>query len=287
LLSSLLSFVTMSNDTTADKEKGGLLTMILRFLGIKKKKEMDQAESASPATPAAPPPARFFGLDVEAVYQHEDRLIQGLPLPVYYCALALKDHFHMEGIFRVTGTYSEMNKMKATFENGDVPDFTTIDNKHSLAGLLEMYFRELPEPVTTYARYNDFMAAAGESLDDEKRIQTLHKAIQTLPKNHVTAMSFFLHLLNQVASHSEENKMDERNLGVVFGQILVGTGFFSLSFADKKKMQEQSLVVQYLIHYCYDLFPEMLDEDHPFQAILKSQVVVADDDEEDVPDQEF
>jgi len=267
-----------------EEKKGGLIAMILRFLGLKKKKEIESPEPASPA-PAAPPPARFFGLEVDIVYQHEDRLIQGLPLPVYHCALALKDHFHMEGIFRVTGTYSEMNKMKATFERGDVPDFTSIDNKHSLAGLLEMYFRELPEPVTTYARYNDFMVAADETFDDERRIQALQKAIQSLPKNHIIVMSFFLHLLNQVASHSEENKMDERNLGVVFGQILVGTGFFSLSFADKKKMQEQSLVVQYLIHYCYDLFPEMLNEDHPFQSILKSQVVVADD--EEIVEQEF
>jgi len=257
---------------TEEKEKIGLFAMILRFFGIgKKKKEIEPAPS--PAVSAAP--ARYFTVDVEALYQHEDRLINGLPIPLYYCALALKDHFHIEGIFRVTGTYSEMNKMKATFEQGEIPDFATVDNKHSLSGLLEMYFRELPEPITTYARYNDFMAAADETFDDEKRIATLQKAIATLPKNHITVLSFFLHLLNQVASHSEENKMDERNLGVVFGQILVGTGFFSLSFADKKKMQEQSLIVQYLIHYCYDLFPEMINEEHPFQAILKSQPVSA------------
>jgi len=264
-----------------DKDKGGLFAMILRLLGLRKKKEIEDSPSESPAAPANTSPARYFAIDIETLYQHEDRLINGLPIPLYYCAMALKDHFHIEGIFRVTGTYSEMNKMKAVFESGELPDFTTIDNKHSLSGLLEMYFRELPEPITTYARYNDFMAAADESYDDEKRIAVLQKALGTLPRNHVTALSFFLHLLNQVASHSEENKMDERNLGVVFGQILVGTGFFSLSFADKKKMQEQSLIVQYLIHYCYDLFPEMINEDHPFQAILKSQAVAGGDEEEE------
>jgi len=47
---------------------------------------------------------------------------------------------------------------------GKIPDLTKVENKHSVSGLLEKYFRELPQPVTTWAMYEDFMKAAGMCL---------------------------------------------------------------------------------------------------------------------------
>ena len=51
--------------------------------------------------------------------------------------------------------------MKQTYENGDVPDYNKVDSYHSIAGLLELWFRELPEPITTHALYDQFMATVG------------------------------------------------------------------------------------------------------------------------------
>lgn len=54
-----------------------------------------------------------------------------------------------------------MNSMRDTFEKGDTPDFANVQSKHSIAGLLELWFRELPEPITTHQLYDEFMSCIG------------------------------------------------------------------------------------------------------------------------------
>lgn len=69
---------------------------------------------------------------------------------------------HVEGLFRIPGDNAVMQKVKKKLEKGYTVDFSSLNNVHSVAGLLKMYFRELPEPLLTFEHYNMFIAATGK-----------------------------------------------------------------------------------------------------------------------------
>ena len=141
-----------------------------------------------------------------------------------------------------------------------VPDLEAVENKHSVSGLLEKYFRELPQPVTTWAMYEDFMQAADEQYDDRGRVEYLKSVVDRLPEANQALLSYFLGLMKRISKHADVNKMGEKNLGVVFGSIILGPENLLLSLGDKKKLQNQSVVVGLLITHCPELFPETLGD---------------------------
>lgn len=47
------------------------------------------------------------------------------------------------------------------FSLGEDVDLSTEQDPHTVTGLLKYYFRELPEPLMTFALYEQFIAAAG------------------------------------------------------------------------------------------------------------------------------
>jgi len=197
---------------------------------------------------------KYFGVPLPDVYA-DARLIEGsVPRPVLYCCQAVQKFLDLQGLFRVSGTFSEMATLKSTFERGEIPDFSAVDNKHSVSGLLELYFRELPEPATTHALYDDFMTAVEAKDDEKRRLDTLRSTVAKLPAPNKMVLGALLHLLKQVADLCSVNQMDERNLGIVFGSILLGAEQLQISLAMKQKLQDQSTVVQYLIRYVHELF---------------------------------
>lgn len=201
---------------------------------------------------------KFFGVPLQDVYADSDRLLDNVPVPVYYCAITIQKFLDLEGIFRVSGTFSEMNRLTEEFEQGRIPDLEQVENKHSVSGLLEKYFRELPQPVTTWAMYEDFMHAADESFDEQGRVEYLKEVVHKLPEPNQALLCYFLGLMKRISKHSEVNKMGEKNLGVVFGSIILGPENLLLSLGDKKKLQNQSVVVGLLITHCPELFPDAL-----------------------------
>jgi len=85
---------------------------------------------------------------------------------VYQCIQAV-DLFglEVEGIYRLSGTQSHVNKIKAMFDNDasrvdfrDPANF--IHDVNSVAGLLKQFFRDLPDPLLTSEHYAGFIEAA-------------------------------------------------------------------------------------------------------------------------------
>lgn len=264
-----------SEDNSEDKErlrrlrqkkrkKFGWLT---RFLSRRpSKKELEKSgilqENDSPigGVGAGGSGNTFFGVPLKDVYADSNRIINNVPKPVYYCGQHIESLLTLEGIFRVSGTFSEMNRLTETFEKGETPDLTAVDNKHSISGLLEKYFRELPQPVTTWALYDEFMVAASPDFSEQQQKEYLKKTVEKLPKENQLLLRFFLGLMRKISRVSEVNKMGEKNLGVVFGSIILGPENLLLSLGDKQKLQNQSVVVGMLITHCFFIFPDLIDE---------------------------
>lgn len=66
-----------------------------------------------------------------------------------------------EGIFRLNGSTTEMKILKKDIDSGKPIDFTKVQDPNVVSGLLKLYLRELPEPLCTFALFDEFIQAAG------------------------------------------------------------------------------------------------------------------------------
>jgi hypothetical protein len=132
-----------------------------------------------------------------------------------------------------------------------------------IAGLVKLYFREMPEPLIPFELYDAILAAAGTllppSLDGKigspaaSRVGIMKNIIDLLePDSKLVLKVLCWHLFRvhhllpltspkQVAQHSEHNKMTLDNLSIVFAPNLVRPrqetiatmlGLFQLNYVD-------------------------------------------------------
>jgi len=171
-----------------------------------------------------PPLKPVFGMSLEQLFERDGSAV---PMVVYQCIQAV-DLFglEVEGIYRLSGTSSHVNKIKAMFDNdASKVDFRDPANffhdVNSVAGLLKQFFRDLPDPLLTAEHYAGFIEAAKND-DDIVRRDSLHAIINSLPDpNYATLRALTLHL-NRVQENSPVNRMNASNLAIVFGPTLMG-----------------------------------------------------------------
>ncbi|KAJ8110710.1 hypothetical protein OPT61_g6514 [Boeremia exigua] len=171
-----------------------------------------------------PPVNPVFGITLEDLF-HRD----GSPVPmvVYQCIQAV-DLFglEVEGIYRIPGTSSHIQQMKALFDSdASQVDFRNPEafqhDVNSVAGLLKQFFRELPDPLLTREFYSKFIDAARVD-DDTMRRDSMHALINALPDpNYATLRALVLHL-HRVQQSSEINRMSTANLGICWAPSIMG-----------------------------------------------------------------
>ncbi|VCU39027.1 Bgt-2402-2 [Blumeria graminis f. sp. tritici] len=171
-----------------------------------------------------PPLNPVFGLSLNRLSERDGSAV---PMVVYQCIQAV-DLFglEVEGIYRLSGTASHVSKIKSLFDNdASKVDFRDPANffhdVNSVAGLLKLFFRDLPDPLLTSAYYADFIEAS--KLENEILCRdSLHAIINNLPEpNYATLRAVILHL-NRVQENSTVNRMNISNLAIVFGPSLMG-----------------------------------------------------------------
>ncbi|KAF2034419.1 RhoGAP-domain-containing protein [Setomelanomma holmii] len=171
-----------------------------------------------------PPVNPIFGLTLEELFRRDGSPV---PMVVYQCIQAV-DLFglEVEGIYRIPGTSSHIQQMKALFDS----DASQIDFRNpeafqhdvnSVAGLLKQFFRELPDPLLTRDFYSKFIDAARID-DDTMRRDSMHALINALPDpNYATLRALALHL-HRVQQSSEVNRMSTANLGICWAPSIMG-----------------------------------------------------------------
>lgn len=93
---------------------------------------------------------RVFGCDLSKHLYSYSRVI---PLVLKCCTEFIEKHGLVDGIYRLSGVKSNIQKLRHAFDQGRVPDLTEdaiLQDIHCVASLLKMYFRELPDPLLTY-----------------------------------------------------------------------------------------------------------------------------------------
>eukprot|EP00058_Branchiostoma_floridae_P010386 XP_002595874.1 hypothetical protein BRAFLDRAFT_84243 [Branchiostoma floridae] len=126
------------------------------------------------------------------------------------------------GIYRISAVSSDVQKLKKAFDTGskDLHHMLQETDINAVAGVLKLYFRELPEPLFTNELYHSFadsLALADPDAKERSMLSLFHE----LPEvNHATALHMMRHL-RRVAEKEEVNKMNVNNLSTVFGPTLL------------------------------------------------------------------
>ncbi|CAD5226340.1 unnamed protein product [Bursaphelenchus xylophilus] len=146
-----------------------------------------------------------------------------IPLIVTSCIRVLSQYaLHHQGLFRVSGSQVEINRVKDSFEEGDDPllNIRNASDNNSIAGVLKLYFRELREPVFPFFMFERITDCAKLSNIDEF-INKITELINKLPPPSYLLLRYLFAFLNHVSQFSDENMMDAYNLAICFGPTLL------------------------------------------------------------------
>ncbi|XP_051969244.1 rho GTPase-activating protein 22-like [Xyrauchen texanus] len=162
----------------------------------------------------------IFGQHLVDTVQFERKFGPRLaPLLVEQCVDFIREQgLDEEGLFRMPGQANLVKDLQEAFDCGDKPQFDSNTDVHTVASLLKLYLRELPEPVIPFCKYEDFLTCAQLlAKDEEEGIQEVGKLVKTLPAANYNLLKYICKFLDEVQSHSNENKMGVQNLATVFG----------------------------------------------------------------------
>ncbi|XP_074519184.1 rho GTPase-activating protein 23-like isoform X2 [Halichoeres trimaculatus] len=154
------------------------------------------------------------------------------------------------GIYRVPGNNAMVSNLQEHLNKG--LDINTAEERwqdlNVISSLLKSFFRKLPEPLFTDDKYNDFIDA-NRIEDAEDRLKTMKKLIHDLPDHYYHTMKFLVGHLKKVADNSDKNKMEPRNLALVFGPTLVRTSEDNMTDMVTHMPDRYKIVETLILHY--------------------------------------
>ncbi|KAM4616444.1 rho GTPase-activating protein 25 [Polymixia lowei] len=166
------------------------------------------------------PTSGVFGKSLADTVTYEQRFGPHLvPILVQKCAEYIREHgLSEEGIFRLPGQDNSVKQFRDAFDAGERPSFPSDTDVHTVASLLKLYLRELPEPVVPWTQYQDFLDCTHLLDPNSTKVQqTMEKQISLLPRINYNLLSYICRFLFEVQLNSKVNKMSIENLATVMG----------------------------------------------------------------------
>ncbi|KAJ2994462.1 hypothetical protein HDV02_001557 [Globomyces sp. JEL0801] len=200
--------------------------------------------SGSPAAiPYTSASCNYFGSDLVS-------LMESSPdqQPVPYIVINCTDYIEasglsQEGLYRMSGSGTQLQAIRAALDKD--PQFPLEDivtDIHTVTGVIKLFFRELSEPLFPKNMYNSLIDASKEE-DSRIRLIKIHELVNELHDANYATLKHLAGHLSRVASFAEDNKMNEVNLGIVWGPTLIDSG----AGPDPMNMKYASRVVEVII----------------------------------------
>lgn len=219
----------------------------------------------------------IFGAEFIQVAKKEP---DGIPFVLKICASEIESRaLCLQGIYRVCGNKIKTEKLCQALENGmhlvDISEFSS----HDICDVLKLYLRQLPEPFILFRLYKEFIDLAKEiqhvneeqeakkdSPEDRKhphvsieinRILLRSKdLLRQLPASNFNSLHYLIIHLKRVVDHAEENKMNSKNLGVIFGPTLIRPRPTTapVTISSLAEYSSQARLVEFLITYAQKIF---------------------------------
>ncbi|XP_018079962.1 rho GTPase-activating protein 32 isoform X3 [Xenopus laevis] len=204
---------------------------------------------------------RVFGCDLG---EHLLNSGQDVPQVLRSCTEFIEKHGVVDGIYRLSGIASNIQKLRHEFDSEQIPDLTKdvyIQDIHCVGSLCKLYFRELPNPLLTYQLYEKFSDAVSAA-SDEERLVKIHDVIQQLPPPHYRTLEFLMRHLSRLATYCSITNMHTKNLAIVWApNLLRSKQIESACFSGTAAFMEvriQSVVVEFILNHVEVLFSAKL-----------------------------
>ncbi|KAM4551153.1 rho GTPase-activating protein 21 isoform 3-T3 [Odontesthes bonariensis] len=187
-----------------------------------------------------------------------------VPLIVEVCCGVVEERgLEYTGIYRVPGNNAAISSMQEELNSKGMTDIDVQEDKwrdlNVISSLLKSFFRKLPEPLFTNENYADFIEAS-RTEDSVERLKELKRLIYELPDHHFETLKFLCAHLKKVSDNCEKNKMEPRNLAIVFGPTLVRTSEDNMTNM-VNHMPDQCKIVENLIQQFEWFFNDDCHED--------------------------
>uniref|UniRef100_A0A182MTY1 GTPase-activating protein CdGAPr n=1 Tax=Anopheles culicifacies TaxID=139723 RepID=A0A182MTY1_9DIPT len=191
---------------------------------------------------------------------------QDIPMVLKCCAEFIEEYGIVDGIYRLSGITSNIQKLRRAFDEERIPDLTHPDIRqdiHAVSSLLKMYFRELPNPLCTYQLYDHFVEAIQTRLDapTDLKLRLIRQTVQKLPPPHYRTLKYLATHLFKISRHSANTGMTERNIAIVWApNLLRSPALESGGVAALRGVGVQAVVTEYLISNCEQIFDDTADD---------------------------
>ncbi|NXL03846.1 RHG31 protein, partial [Mesembrinibis cayennensis] len=182
------------------------------------------------------------------------------PYVLKSCAEFIETHGIVDGIYRLSGVTSNIQKLRQEFVSDQCPDLTRevyLQDIHCVGSLCKLYFRELPNPLLTYELYKKFTEAVSRFPEDEQ-LARIQNVIQELPPSHYRTLEYLIKHLTHLASFSNMTNMHTRNLALVWAPNLLRSKEIEAvgcnGDAAFLEVRVQQLVIEFILNHVDQIF---------------------------------
>ncbi|XP_007442797.1 rho GTPase-activating protein 31, partial [Python bivittatus] len=184
------------------------------------------------------------------------------PLVLKSCAEFIETHGIVDGIYRLSGVTSNIQKLRQEFGSDQCPDLTRevyLQDIHCVGSLCKLYFRELPNPLLTYELYKKFTEAIS-CFPEKEQLAQIQNVIQELPPSHYRTLEYLSKHLALLASFSSMTNMHTRNLALVWAPNLLRSKEIEAvgcnGDAAFLEVRVQQLVIEFILNHVDEIFSD-------------------------------
>jgi hypothetical protein len=134
------------------------------------------------------------------------------PIPSFVKSLIeyLDTKADAEGIFRIAGSRSSMETLRTQIDKGSKLDFNAYQeyqSVHTLASLLKLFFRLLPEPLLTFDVYDPLISLSEKAVDADDLAKRMGEIFSGIPYVNRYLARYLMEFLARVSTKSQVNMM--------------------------------------------------------------------------------
>ncbi|XP_026788995.3 protein FAM13A isoform X2 [Pangasianodon hypophthalmus] len=187
----------------------------------------------TPATAGDKRDSRVFGVSLMEL-SNLGLVKDGVPSVLRSMVEYLRQHgLQQEGLFRVSASVRAVESLKQRLDRGEEVDLEQEAEVCTVASLLKLYLRELPEGLVHSSIHNKLIQLHNKSNEDEF-CKDMQELLLKLPDVHYSVLRYLCHFLTQVEQQQCHNRMTAFNLATVFGPNVfhVSSGFEGIQEQD-------------------------------------------------------
>uniref|UniRef100_A0A1A8U1B3 Myosin IXB n=1 Tax=Nothobranchius furzeri TaxID=105023 RepID=A0A1A8U1B3_NOTFU len=153
---------------------------------------------------------------------------------------------YTEGIYRKSGSANRMKELHQRLETD--PHLVILEDYpiHTVTGLVKQWLRELPDPLMTFAHYNDFLHAV-ELPEKQEQLHAIYKVVEELPTANFNVLERLIFHLVRVSKEEVHSRMSANSLAIVFAPCILRCPDSADPLLSMKDVAKTTICVEMLI----------------------------------------